>query len=255
MNNNLIKDFDKSLEDVLVSVFKKPDYIRGLTHLLLMLYATRLAPELPSVVLQLFDNQYFKLFIFAIIIWTAQFSPSTSIMIAIAFMVSVNAATNKPLWEFLENVEDNSVPIAPSKEVAVTTAVSNVDQQMQDLQVVNNVSQQKDTIFVQPSLVDTPNGPALMNPTVVIAPAVVTKNGETMVIKPDVTIIEAPKSGPELAQAQAPAPALALEQAPAPELVQEPSAKSAESGCYPARQYDMSSVSGFEGLKYAELQM
>jgi hypothetical protein len=100
-----VNTFDSQLSNLLNEYVKKPTLIRGIVHLLLILYVARLAPSLPKEVLVLFENQYFKLFVFSLVLWTAQFSPSTSILIALAFMVTVNYSTNKSLWEFLENVE------------------------------------------------------------------------------------------------------------------------------------------------------
>lgn len=100
-----VNTFDNQLSTLLNEYVKKPTLIRGIVHLLLILYVARLAPSLPKEVLVLFENQYFKLFVFSLVLWTAQFSPSTSILIALAFMVTVNYSTNKSLWEFLENVE------------------------------------------------------------------------------------------------------------------------------------------------------
>lgn len=94
--------FGNSLDQALKEVMQ-PTFVRGIVHLLLALYVVRLAPELPSSVTEIFNNQYAKLFAFALVLWTAQFSPSTAIMISLAFMVSVNFAMNKPLWEFMEN--------------------------------------------------------------------------------------------------------------------------------------------------------
>ena len=100
-----VNTFDTQISSMMNEYVKKPTLIRGIVHLLLILYVARLAPSLPRQVLILFENQYFKLFIFSLVLWTAQFSPSTSILIALAFMVTVNYSTNKSLWEFLENVE------------------------------------------------------------------------------------------------------------------------------------------------------
>jgi len=125
-----IKNFDSTLEQKMIP-FKKTFYLKGILHLILVLYAARLAPELPRQVLFLFQNQYFKLFIFSLILWTAQFSPSTAILLSIAFMVSMNAASKRPLWEFLENVADGSVkdavpavmvPDVPSPAVSIISA-------------------------------------------------------------------------------------------------------------------------------------
>jgi hypothetical protein len=100
-----VNTFDTQISSIMNEYVKKPTLIRGIVHLLLILYVARLAPSLPQQVLILFENQYFKLFIFSLVLWTAQFSPSTSILIALGFMVTVNYSTNKSLWEFLENVE------------------------------------------------------------------------------------------------------------------------------------------------------
>jgi|UniRef100_A0A6C0AL95 hypothetical protein len=108
-----VTTFDNQISSLMNQYVKKPTIIRGIVHLLLILYVARLAPSLPRQVLILFENQYFKLFIFSLVLWTAQFSPSTSILIALAFMVTVNYSTNKALWEFLENVE-SAAPMAES---------------------------------------------------------------------------------------------------------------------------------------------
>lgn len=117
-----VNTFDKQVSSLLNEYVKKPTIIRGVVHLLLMLYVARLAPSLPREVLILFENQYFKLFVFSLVLWTAQFSPSTSILIALAFMVTVNYATNKSLWEFLENVETaTTAPVAPETPSQMVT--------------------------------------------------------------------------------------------------------------------------------------
>lgn len=122
---DVVKNIDKNIESVLGQYVKKPTLIRGIVHLVLMLYAARIAPTLPAPVLKLFENQYFKLFVFSLILWTAQFSPSTSLLISIAFMITVNYSHQRPLWEFLENVEENQkveevlkVDGAPGPELA-----------------------------------------------------------------------------------------------------------------------------------------
>ena len=125
-----IKDLDSTVEKTM-SPFKKTAYLKAVLHLVLVLYSARLAPSLPVEVLSLFENQYFKLFIFSLILWTAQFSPSTSILIAIAFMVSMNAVNKKPLWEFLENIaseeqknEESKVIITPSQSMEAVNVLA-----------------------------------------------------------------------------------------------------------------------------------
>lgn len=110
---------DNTIDQALREV-TQPVVVRGLIHLLLALYVVRLAPELPKSLTSVFDNQYLKLLVFAIVLWTAQFSPSTAIMIAFAFMVSVNIAMNKPIWEMLENeTTEQEIPQDPAQATAV----------------------------------------------------------------------------------------------------------------------------------------
>jgi hypothetical protein len=68
-----INALDSHIEKTM-SPFKKTFYLKGVLHLLIVLYAAKLAPELPIEVLSLFENQYFKLLIFSLILWTAQFT-------------------------------------------------------------------------------------------------------------------------------------------------------------------------------------
>jgi hypothetical protein len=249
-----VKQFDSTLNKTLENFVRKPTIVRGAVHLLLILYAARLAPTLPRPVLELFDNAYFKLFIFSLILWTAQFSPSTSILIALAFLVSTNYVNKGKVWESLENTEGafadpTAAPVAESKQVAVEAASAIVEQQSQDAPVVASVAQKENTIVVQPTIVDTPQGPAVVNPTVVVAPAVVsTPDGEKVVIQPDVTVVSAPSNGETKATSTSTAdivtPSSPTVVAAAPVAGDAPAAapSPAQEGCLPVRRYDMTKV-------------
>ncbi len=253
-----VKQIDDTLNNALNNYVRKPTLVRGVVQLLLILYAARLAPSLPKPVFQLFENAYFKLFIFSLVLWTAQFSPSTSILIALAFMVTTNYANQQPLWEFIENVEagdPTQAPMAPSKEIAVDAAIAVVENQSANTPVVANIAQKQETIVIQPTIVDTPQGPAVVNPTVVVAQAVVSgPDGEKIIVKPDVTVVEAPAMTAQPAPSQeaapvpvpvpAPAPAPAAPKTVAAEPAQTPQA---QAGCYPIRRYDMAKITAFEG--------
>jgi hypothetical protein len=109
----------------------------------------------------------------------------------------MNYFGQKALWEFMENVESTSPPTAPSKEVALETSAAIVENQMEQPPVVQSVTQGPETIVVQPTVIQTPEGPTVQTPTVVVAPAIVTnEQGETMLIKPDVTVVEIPPQQP-----------------------------------------------------------
>jgi len=231
-----VQTVDNRINAYLGQYMKKPTILKAIVQLFLILYAARLAPQLPAPVMGLFENQYFKLFIFAMILWTAQISPSTSLLIAIAFLVTINYVNNKPLWEFMDNVD---APIAPSKDIAVDASVSVLKNQEETTPVIGEILQSNETIVVQPSVVQSENGNVVVNPTVVVAPAVVTTaNGEKVIVKPEVTMIE-PQSSP--------LEGAPLEVTPAPS---QPESSPVVEGCFPVRQYDMTKVSAFDKDDY-----
>lgn len=238
-----VQTFDSGFEKFMGQYMKKPTIIRGIIHLLLMLYAARIAPQMPPAVIALFDNQYFKLFVFSLILWTAQFSPSTSLLIALSFMLTVNYANNKPLWEFMDNTDG----VAQSKDEAIQSAQSSIESQAADTQVVASVTPTDSAVLVQPQIVPANDGSnTIINPSIVVAPAVVSApNGETIVITPEVTVVQ-PTAAPAAAEL-APAPA-AAELAPAPAAVEIAPAAApvpAAEGCFPVRKYNMDEVSPY----------
>ena len=217
--------FDAVVDTYMSAIFRKPTLVKGAVHLILILYAARVAPQPPQAVLDLFANQYFKLFFFTMILWTAQFSPSTALLIAIAFLVTMNYFNQKALWEFMENVESTAPPTAPTREVALETSAAIVETQIEQPPVVQSVSQGQETVVIQPTVVQTPDGPTVQTPTVVVAPAVVSnQNGETMIVKPDVTVVEVPQQTAATTPVAAPT---APPAAPAPTPEQPPSQQAA----------------------------
>ena len=106
---DFVKALDNNVNSILQNYLQKPTIIKGIVHLLLILYVARLAPVPPASVLILFDNIYFKLFVFSLVLWTAQFSPATSVLIALAFMVTINYTTRgkfgiNGVYELMDNV-------------------------------------------------------------------------------------------------------------------------------------------------------
>lgn len=191
--DQIISNVDNTLGNILQNFIQKPTIIRGVVHLFLILYAARLAPVPPKQVLALFDNVYFKLAIFSLILWSAQFSPSTAILIALAFMVTINYTTTGKVWEMMDNISQ-SQPVAPSKDDAMSAMTTTMNNQVSNTPVVASIAQNPNTIVITPSVIQTKNGPAIINPTVVVAPAMVmTPSGQMVTITPDVTTMNAPK--------------------------------------------------------------
>jgi len=248
--NTYVNKIDQSLNSVLESYVQKPSIVRGIVHLLLVLYVVRLAPSLPQQVLALFENQYFRLFIFSLVLWTAQFSPSTSLLIALGFMITMNYVNEKPLWEFLENTEDNGMPVAESEDIAKEAAVATIEEQLKAPEVITEVVQQSETIVVQPIV---QNG-QVVNPNVVVAPAVVqNENGETLVVKPKLQVLGDIEPKQQETPFVQPTNAVEMgdETMPAPEEYE----KKEQQSCYPLRSFDYSQISPFgSGGEFQEVK-
>jgi hypothetical protein len=240
-----IKTIDSTVEQTM-SPFKKTFYLKGILHLILVLYAARLAPGLPREVLVLFENQYFKLFVFSLILWTAQFSPSTAILISIAFMVSMNVLNKKALWEFLDNIPAEGIPAEgiPASPIQ-PIPVSNV-QSIEAVKVLANAA-------ASPEILSTTTVSNVAN----IAAANVTTDEGANALRNLAEQAITPAAGtPEKIQDavqkvidsipfQVPAPVPAP--APTSQIAQkvaisEPAPAPPGAGCFPIRRFDMSKV-------------
>jgi hypothetical protein len=122
-----VNTFDTSISDFMNTYLRQPQIIYGVIVLFIVLYSSQIAPKLPNSVAQVFDNSFFKLFIFIMILWVAQIAPSLAILIAVAFLLSLNYISNKTLWESLDNTTPmttmmptplpTSAPITPAESV------------------------------------------------------------------------------------------------------------------------------------------
>ena len=253
--NKFVKTVDSKIDKVLLQL-TKPKIVRGVVFIviqaLLILYVTQFAQMLPQPVIKLLNNDFFKLFLLSLVLWTAQFSPSISIMIALAFVITVNQFTKGKIWEMMDNM--SAAPAASSqKEVtgfssvatagdAVNIATSVLQSQVENTPVVNGVSQSEQTITVTPKVVNTSEGPIVVNPSVVIAPAVVeTPSGETVKITPVVQSVSIDESAPAVAAPAVAAPAVAAPAVTAP-AVTAPAVAAPAAECFPVRKIDMSKV-------------
>ena len=120
---NAVKTFDTTVSATLQRI-EQPMIVRALVTLFLMLYAAKIAPTPPQIILDLFENFYFRLFIFTLILWTAQLSPSTAILIALCFLVTVNYSKSGKLFESLENTDAPVVSATPEESVKAVVALA-----------------------------------------------------------------------------------------------------------------------------------
>jgi hypothetical protein len=269
--NAAVKTFDTTVSSTLKTI-EQPIIVRALVTFFLMLYAARIAPAPPQVILDLFGNFYFKLFIFTLILWTAQLSPSTAILIALCFLITINYSNSGKLFESLENT-----PVTPEESVKAVVALADaaaqpvaidaaVVQKVAEIAVAN-VQTAEGAAAVQalaeqavtpvagvPEKVEAATQKAVESipvPKVEAAP-VAPVESEVEVAPVAVAVAE-----PEpVAEVEAAPAAVASEPAPAPPVAAAP----VETGCYPVRNYDMSKVqphiegqTSFEDLASFEL--
>ena len=263
----VIKKLDNGVNSILSTLMREPTLIRGSIHLLLMLYAARIAPKLPDAVLVLFENQYFKLFIFSLILWTAQFSPSTSILIAIAFMVSINYVNQKPLWEFMDGEiqlleEETAAPEMTTMAPEMTTMAPETTAAIEAVVVLANAAVSTTAVpaeqvipvaEIAAAAVTTPAG--LQAVQALAEQAVVPESTPVPEVQREVNLAvesittaapRVPEPSPEPTPAPV-APKVAVS-APAPTTTASPQVP--EAGCYPIRRYDMTKVSPQSGIQY-----
>lgn len=242
-----VTTFDKQISNLLNEYVRKPTLIKGIVHLLLILYAARLAPTLPREVMILFENQYFKLFIFSLVLWSAQFSPSTSILIALGFMVTVNYSMNKSLWEFLENVDSN---VPATTEQAIEAVKTLAEAAASDGAVSPEIV--KPVMDIAASAVTTQSGmnavKDLAEQAIIAEAGVIEKvvdAAKTAVdsIKPEAMVTP---QAVAMATPQAVTPVLASVTDVPKAVISEPAE------CYPVRRYDMSRVQPSEGQNFQQ---
>lgn len=225
-----LNKFDSMAQKSLNIVFGSV-WAQGLLYLLVILYATKFAPALPRPIMDLVDNKFFQVLVFFIVIWSAKYSPSTALIISIAFLMTMSYVNNMKMFEKMEtelkeqvleselkNTMDNEIPQVAEGEVMLPPVV------------------------VEPKVVATKDGtPMVVNPQVIVSPkTVVAPNGEKIVVVPEVNTLSAPQA-PQASQAPQ-----------APQASQAPQAPYSDA-CFAMRSYDMSKVSGYEADNLASI--
>lgn len=77
--------------------------VAGFLKLILVLYAGLAAPHLPDNVLKWFDFVPFKIFVLFLIVWTGNNDPALSILVAVAFFMSMNVLSGKQALEAFQS--------------------------------------------------------------------------------------------------------------------------------------------------------
>ena len=253
--NTAVKTFDTTVSSTLQRL-EQPVIVRALVTLFLMLYAARIAPAPPQVILDLFGNFYFRLFIFTLILWTAQLSPSTAILIALAFLITINYSNSGKLFEPLENT-----PATPEESVKAVVALSEAAAQPEavDPTIVQKVAE------IAVANVTTEEGAAAVQALAQQAMTPVAGVPEKVEAAVQQAVESIPVPEAPVAVAEAPVAVAPVAVAPVVEGVSTMDSELApveavvaapvETGCYPVRNHDMTKVepmieghSSFEAL-------
>lgn len=179
-----MNQFDNLVNQTIGPLYNKQnlssDIFTGLVYLLLIVYASQIAPQLPVQLKSLFQNTYFKLLAFFLILYLSKYRPSIALLVAVAFVLSVNYANTGKLLEMMQGNLD----------------VQNMQTTNQVMESANNPQTVSGQItlppmVVQPQVVSTAAGMVVATPQVIIAPLHVTdaSSGEIQVVKPVVQII------------------------------------------------------------------
>jgi hypothetical protein len=98
-------------------------YVAATLAIFLILYAGYAAPKLPASIAKLFDYEIFKLLIIFLIAFTSSKSPMLSILIALAFVLSLQTLNRVHLQVSLRNLlEGKSVFADDAQKKRVTFA-------------------------------------------------------------------------------------------------------------------------------------
>lgn len=97
--------------DSALSVVRTNPYISGVLTLVLILYAGLAAPALPSQVAKLFDNSVVKMSILVLIVMLVRNQDfSTALLVALAFMLSVNTLSHYRMFDMAAESASRSSP-------------------------------------------------------------------------------------------------------------------------------------------------
>ena len=83
-------------------------YVNAGASLFLVMYASMARPQLPEVVVGLFDNVFFRLAVLTLVLYTSNHSLQLSVMVAVAFTVTMNMLNEQKIAEgFVDGLKVN----------------------------------------------------------------------------------------------------------------------------------------------------
>jgi hypothetical protein len=232
--DKIMSSYDSAVNNTLGKALENK-YIFAITHMLLFLYASSVAPTLPPRALVILDNFFVKLFALFLIMFSARISPSISILVALCFLVTMNYINHNKFIEFLENTPTNLSPIDLDQDDGTPQKV--------------DTTMIADTVTIKPLVLTNTDGQTvLVTPNVDITPTqVVDKNGNVESVYPIVNFTTMPPTTTTtVSPITTPTPTSESTQPIFP-ITQEAEEKiPLQSGCLPNRQVNMENVGALD---------
>lgn len=105
-------------------------YVAGMVRVFLILYASLVAPKLPSGLAKLFQNSVFKVLVLFLIVYVGMKDPTVALLVAVGFTVSMvtlnKLETVNSLGGLLDSVVDSPQKVANSLVDGAQDLVKNV---------------------------------------------------------------------------------------------------------------------------------
>lgn len=104
----MVKTMIASLEKTLspLNNFLRNEYVTGVVALFVVLYASNVAPRLPNVVIDLFNNPIFRVFVLFLVAYVANKNPAVALLVSVAFVVTLNVINRQEAEEGFLDVID-----------------------------------------------------------------------------------------------------------------------------------------------------
>ena len=90
-------------------------YIMAILILVLISYASLVAPKLPLSAMKIFDNTIFKVIFFTIILLFARYSFTVSLIMALAFVISITALSRLKSLQLIGDISSINLKSAEKK--------------------------------------------------------------------------------------------------------------------------------------------
>lgn len=101
--------------------FLENKYINGILTLFIVLYASMIGPDLPNVVKKIFSNTIFKMFILFLVIIMGSTEPKLAIIIAIAFVLTMDFLYVNDTKEAYSNIlKGDSLVLSGDQQITIT---------------------------------------------------------------------------------------------------------------------------------------